>query len=52
MTVFYIQDDAGKVVAQFDGPERETKTGHEKIVVESIDELPGVDQWDDYYVHS
>ena len=49
MSIYYIQDADGRVVAQFDGRLRDTKEGHERIVVDSIEELPGVDEWDSNY---
>lgn len=50
MTLQYIDDENGAVVAQFDGPEREPKDGHEAHTVDTIDDLPGVDEWDDRYL--
>ena len=50
MSPQYITDDDGHVVAQFDGREREPKDGHESHIVASIDDLPGVDEWDSDYI--
>ena len=51
MTVHYISDDEGIVVAQFDGPERQPKDGHESHIVATIDDLPGVEEWDNDYLN-
>ena len=46
----YITDENGKVVAQFGGHLREPKDGHERHIVDDVDELPGVDEWDNDYL--
>ena len=50
MTIQYITDENGDVVAQFDGRDREAKPDHEHHTVETTDDLPGVDQWDNDYL--
>ena len=47
--IYYITDGNGRVVAQFDGRGIEVKDSHEKHTVDSISDLPGVDDWDDSY---
>ena len=51
MTVQYITNEDGAVVAQFDGGLREPKSDHEHHTVDSTDDLPGVDEWDDDYLN-
>ena len=51
MTIQYITDKNGQVVAQFDGQKREPKDGHTSQLVDEIDDLPGVDEWDDDYLN-
>lgn len=48
--IFYVADEDGRVVAQFDGVEVDVKDGHERHEAESIDDLPGVDEWDEDYL--
>jgi len=52
MTLQYITNEKGYVVAQFDGRKRDPKNGHKSHIVGSIDELPGVDSWDAYYINT
>ena len=49
MSLTYIEDNDGNVVAQFDGLEVEPKDAHSLVVVDSHDDLPGVDDWDMSY---
>jgi len=50
MTIQYITDENGNIVAQFDGNERDPIEGHESHIVESINDLPGVDEWEREYL--
>lgn len=50
MTIYYVENRDGAVVGQFDGVEITMKDGHDKHVVESVDDLPGVDEWDSDYL--
>lgn len=47
--IYYITDGSGNVVAQFDGPDVGSKADHQKHIVDSTDDLPGVDEWDPDY---
>lgn len=47
--IYYIIDEGGAVVAQFDGVDVDPKEGHERHDVETIEDLPGVDEWDADY---
>ena len=47
--IYYITDDNGDVVGQFDGVEVELKDDHQRHEVESINDLPGVANWDSDY---
>ena len=46
----YITDENGDVVAKFDGIPREPKDGHQSHIVDSLDDLPGIDYWDNDYL--
>ena len=45
----YIVDEDDRVVAQFAGKKRDPKEGHESVHVGSVEDLPGVDEWDTDY---
>jgi hypothetical protein len=47
--IYYITDEDGRVVGQFDGVDVDIKDGHQRHDVDSIADLPGVDQWDTDY---
>jgi len=48
--IYYITDEEGNVVAKFDGHPRDPLQGHQQHQVETLDELPPVDQWDKRYI--
>ena len=47
--IYYITNESGEVVEQFDGIEVSIKDGHETHTVESIEDLPGIDNLDPDY---
>jgi hypothetical protein len=47
--IYYITDENGSVVAQFDGRKVESKPKHQIHTLDSITDLPGVDEWDTDY---
>ena len=50
MTIYYIEDENGRVIGRFHGRERQLKTGHDATEVDSLNDLPDVDEWDDDYL--
>jgi len=47
--IYYITDENGDVCAQFDGVSVELLDAHDKNEVDSIEDLPGIDYWNDNY---
>jgi hypothetical protein len=47
---YYIEDADGRVVGKFDGVEVDIKSDHDDITVDSVSDLPTVDEWDDDYL--
>ena len=50
MTIQYITNENGDVVAQFDGRKRDLKDGHKSHIVDSVEDLPGISEWDEDYI--
>jgi len=47
--IYYIEDEQGDVVGQFDGVSMDLKEAHTQVEVDALDGLPGVDRWDPKY---